>query len=118
MSSKLILIALWGRLAACGRLAIGPFFVVAIAQAQTDWPTFGHDLAGKRYSTLKQIDTKNVTTLVRAWTYHMNAGAPPPAAAPAPGSSEANDQSKAVAGAAGEAAADPGAGVTTKFLPW
>src|SRR5580704_13198527 len=63
-----------------------------LAYAQTDWPTFGHDLAGTRYSTLKQIDTKNVTTLVRAWTYHMNAGSPPPAtAAPAPGSSEAND---------------------------
>ncbi len=66
--------------------------VAGMACAQKDWPTFGHDLAGTRYSTLKQIDTKNVTTLVRAWTYHMNAGAPPPvAAAPAPGSSEAGD---------------------------
>ena len=63
------------------------------AYAQTDWPTFGHDLAGTRYSTLKQIDTKNVNKLVRAWTYHMNAGEPPAAAeaAPAPGSSEAGD---------------------------
>src|SRR5580693_9070681 len=66
--------------------------LAASAFGQTDWPTFGHDPAGTRYSTLKQIDTKNVTTLVRAWTYHMNAGSPPPvAAAPTPGSSEAND---------------------------
>src|SRR5690242_15453087 len=58
------------------------------ACAQTDWPTFGHDLGGSRYSTLKQIDTKNVTKLQRAWTYHMSAAAAP---APAPGSSEAGD---------------------------
>src|SRR5689334_16658455 len=56
--------------------------------AQTDWPTFGHDLAGTRYSTLKQIDTKNVTKLQRAWTYHMSVAAAP---APAAGSSEAGD---------------------------
>ena len=69
-----------------------PVSPVAGRCAQTDWPTFGHDLAGTRYSTLKQIDTKNVTTLVRAWTYHMNAGRrlrrqPRPLLA----SSEAND---------------------------
>src|SRR5581483_9765718 len=63
----------------------------AAAFGQTDWPTFGHDLGGSRYSTLKQIDTSNVTKLVRAWTYHMSAGAAPTAApaAPAAGSSEA-----------------------------
>src|SRR5581483_2087936 len=52
-----------------------------------------HDLGGSRYSTLKQIDTKNVTTLTRAWTYHMSAASAPTAApqAPAPGSSDAGD---------------------------
>jgi quinoprotein glucose dehydrogenase len=61
----------------------------APAFAQKDCPTFGHDLAGTPYSTLKQIDTKNVT-------YHMDSGAPPAAvAAPEPGSSDAGD---AVAG--------------------
>ncbi len=34
--------------------------LVGTALAQTDWPTFGNDLAGTRYSPLKQIDTKNV----------------------------------------------------------
>ena len=58
-------------------IAIG-LGAVSAAYAQKDWPTAGHDLAGTRYSTLKQIDTKNVTKLVRVWTYHMNADAPPP----------------------------------------
>jgi quinoprotein glucose dehydrogenase len=38
---------------------------------QTDWPTFGHDPAGTRYSPLKQIRPSNVQSLQRAWTYHM-----------------------------------------------
>src|SRR5262245_36906546 len=45
--------------------------------SQTDWPTYGHDLASTRYSTLKQIDTTNVAKLVPAWTYHMNTGGAP-----------------------------------------
>src|SRR5262249_33229021 len=65
--------------------------VAAAAYGQTDWPTFGHDPGGARYSTLKQIDRSNVTKLVRAWTYHMSVAAPSAAAAPAAGSSEAGD---------------------------
>ena len=45
----------------------------AAALAQNDWPTYGRDLAGTRYSPLKQIDSGNVSKLVRAWTYHMTA---------------------------------------------
>jgi glucose dehydrogenase len=72
------------------------FAAASLAYAQKDWPTFGHDLAGTRYSTLKQIDASNVTRLARVWTYHMNAVAPQSAvAAPSPGSSDAGD---AVAG--------------------
>jgi quinoprotein glucose dehydrogenase len=48
--------------------------LAATAFAQNDWPTYGNNLAGTRYSPLKQIDTRNVATLVRAWTYHMNPG--------------------------------------------
>jgi quinoprotein glucose dehydrogenase len=59
------------------------------AHYQKDWPSFGHDLAGAHYSTLKQIDAHNVTKLVRVWTYHMDAGTA--LAAPAPGSSDAGD---------------------------
>ncbi|PWU05073.1 MAG: pyrroloquinoline quinone-dependent dehydrogenase [Terriglobia bacterium] len=51
------------------------------AFAQTDWPTYGRDLAGTRYSPLKQINTRNVTRLAKAWTYHMSGiGGAPPAA--------------------------------------
>ncbi len=45
--------------------------------AQTDWPTYGHDLAGTRYSPLKEINAGNVTKLERAWTYHMTVEAAP-----------------------------------------
>jgi len=62
--------------------------VSSLAFGQADWPTFGHDLAGTRYSTLKQINATNVTKLTRAWTYHMSAA---PGAPAAPGSSEAGD---------------------------
>ena len=46
--------------------------LATIAGGQTDWPTFGHDPGGNRYSPLKQITPANVNTLQRAWTYHMN----------------------------------------------
>jgi quinoprotein glucose dehydrogenase len=41
------------------------------ATPQADWPTYGHDLGGMRYSPLDQINTSNVTQLQVAWTYHM-----------------------------------------------
>ena len=44
--------------------------VPAFACGQTDWPVYGHDPGGARYSPLKQINTANVRQLVRAWTYH------------------------------------------------
>jgi membrane-bound PQQ-dependent dehydrogenase (glucose/quinate/shikimate family) len=41
----------------------------ALAQSG-DWPVYGHDPGGMRYSDLDQITTKNVAHLSRAWTYH------------------------------------------------
>ena len=35
-----------------------------------DWPTYGHDPGGLRYSSLAQINKNNVARLTRAWTYH------------------------------------------------
>jgi glucose dehydrogenase len=40
------------------------------ALAQTDWPVYGHDPGGMRYSPLTQITPKNVARLERAWTFH------------------------------------------------
>jgi quinoprotein glucose dehydrogenase len=38
--------------------------------AQTDWPMYGHDPGAKRYSPLKQINTRNIHRLQKAWTFH------------------------------------------------
>jgi glucose dehydrogenase len=42
----------------------------AAALAPGDWPVYGHDPGGMRYSDLDQITTENVAHLSRAWTYH------------------------------------------------
>lgn len=48
-----------------------------------DWPTYGHDAGGDRFSPLTQITPANVAKLQPAWTYHMKpADAAAPAAAP------------------------------------
>lgn len=36
-----------------------------------EWPTYGHDPGGMRYSPLKQLTPANVGKLKVAWTYHM-----------------------------------------------
>src|SRR5207248_6553811 len=87
------------------------------ACAQTDWPTFGHDLGGSRYSTLKQIDSKNVTRLVRAWTYHMNGAASPAAPVPAAGSSEAADAVEGGRGRGGRGGRGGGRGGNSEVSP-
>ena len=37
---------------------------------QTDWPVYGHDPGGMRYSPITQISPRNVGRLQRAWTFH------------------------------------------------
>jgi len=49
--------------------ALLPVFPQAIPQKE-DWPAYGRDAGGTRYSPLTQINTANVTGLQRAWTYH------------------------------------------------
>src|SRR5262245_33133752 len=36
-----------------------------------EWPTYGHDPGGMRYSPLTQITPANVAQLQPAWVYHM-----------------------------------------------
>ena len=45
---------------------------IAAAQATTvaEWPYYGGDAGGQRYSTLDQINKQNVKQLKVAWTYH------------------------------------------------
>jgi quinoprotein glucose dehydrogenase len=50
-----------------------------------EWPTYGHDPGGMRYSPLTQITPANVSALQPVWTYHMKpagASSAPPATAP------------------------------------
>jgi quinoprotein glucose dehydrogenase len=57
---------------------------VALGQRSTasssEWPTYGHDPGGMRYSPLTEITPANVARLQKAWVYHMK----PAAAAAAP----------------------------------
>ena len=39
--------------------------------SQDDWPYYGHDAGGMRYSPLAQINRENVATLKVAWTFHV-----------------------------------------------
>ena len=56
-------------------VAVGMTFNHAAGQAvngsPNEWPTYGHDKGGMRYSPLAQITPANVSRLQVAWTYHM-----------------------------------------------
>ena len=43
-----------------------------------DWPTQNYDLAGTRYSPLRQIDSTNVSKLKQVWTYRLRSDERPP----------------------------------------
>ena len=47
--------------------------VVPLLYSQGDWPVYGHDASGQRYSPLAQINTKNVAKLKLAWQYGIDA---------------------------------------------
>jgi glucose dehydrogenase len=51
--------------------------------AQTDWPVFGHDSGGMRYSPLKQINAGNVAKLKLVWTFDTEVTDMPPPPLPA-----------------------------------
>jgi quinoprotein glucose dehydrogenase len=65
-----------GLMAACLPLAASLMPSLAGPSAK-DWPAYGHDAGGGRFSPLTQITPQNVSKLQVAWTYHMN---PVPAA--------------------------------------
>jgi quinoprotein glucose dehydrogenase len=72
---------------------IGALVVLAGALAQSnrtpaadssrEWPTYGHDSGGMRFSPLTEITPSNVSRLKVAWVYHMKPAGSPAAAAPA-----------------------------------
>jgi len=72
--------------------------------ASKEWPTYGHDPGGMRFSPLAQVTPANVSQLKVAWVYHMK---PPGAVLPAgrgPGPGDSGPITPA-RGAGGEQAA-------------
>jgi len=47
-----------------------PLLLILTFQAPGDWPAYGRDPGGTRFSPLTQITRQNVTQLQVAWTYH------------------------------------------------
>ncbi len=55
-------------------IAVAMFGAAAMAQqapGNGDWPNFGRDAGGARFSPLTQITPENVATLRPAWTFHL-----------------------------------------------
>ena len=42
----------------------------SLASHAQEWPHYGNDIGGSKYSPLKQINKQTVTRLKEAWTYH------------------------------------------------
>ncbi len=55
-------------------LVLMPVILSLPLAAQTDWPVYGHDSHGLRYSPLQQINRDNVKSLKPAWTHGLKPG--------------------------------------------
>ncbi len=85
----------------------------AASDASKEWPTYGHDPGGMRFSPLTQITAANVSQLKVAWVYHMK-----PAGAVIPAGRGAVDPEGEPAGAPGGPGARGGRrGGGSGFLP-
>src|SRR5262245_15355074 len=72
----------------CGALAAFTFGYTGLAQAPSspsrEWPTYGHDPGGMRFSPLTEVTPANVGDLKVTWVYHMKPAAPSAPSGPAP----------------------------------
>src|SRR5215207_2468792 len=73
----LVFAALLTQSGAAGQRGTAP-----VAPVASEWPTYGHDPGGMRFSPLTQITPANVDQLQPAWVYHMKPPAGAGAAAP------------------------------------
>jgi quinoprotein glucose dehydrogenase len=62
-SRKLFALSVFIFVLACGQLTFAQ-------NREAEWRYYGGDEGGTRYSTLKQINATNISSLQRAWTYH------------------------------------------------
>jgi quinoprotein glucose dehydrogenase len=60
MKSRIITLTIWGSV------------FCLTASAQFDWPAYGHDAGGSRFSPARQVNDKNVSALTVAWTFRTN----------------------------------------------
>jgi quinoprotein glucose dehydrogenase len=79
-----------------GALCVGVTAIAAVHQpvgaqapasqpaASTEWPEYGHDPGGQRFSPLTDITPANVGQLKQAWVYRMRPPTPAPAGGAAP----------------------------------
>src|SRR5665213_2380367 len=51
-------------------LSLGGGAAQSPQHSASDWPTYGGDPGGMRYTTARQITPSNVSTLTPAWTFH------------------------------------------------
>src|SRR5262245_5843410 len=80
--------------AAAGQMRMQPASQ-AVPAASDEWPTYGHDPGGMRFSPLTQISAANVAQLKVAWTYHMR---PQPEPGREPSSLSGSETTPIVAG--------------------
>ena len=78
------------------------------------WVTYSGDYSGKRYSSLTQINQKNVMNLTLAWTSNLTAGSIAPAGGFGGGNRGGGGGAPLVVGGEGTGAFDTGGGVTVK----
>ena len=50
---------------------VGAALLIGSTLVGQDWPTQNYDLAGTRFSPLKQINTTNVSRLKQVWTFKL-----------------------------------------------
>ncbi len=53
---------------------LAPRSGINTVNTHNDWPSYGNDLGGSRFSPLDQINTENVASLELAWSYRTGAG--------------------------------------------
>jgi len=57
-----------------GGILLATMVVPLLYGQQGEWPAYAHDPSAQRYSTLTQLNTKNVARLKLAWQYGIEAG--------------------------------------------
>jgi quinoprotein glucose dehydrogenase len=91
------------------KLSDGSAGTKAQEEKAKEWPTYGHDSGGMRYSPLTQINASNVSGLAVAWVYHEKpAGETAPSGRERRGAGGAGGPGGETGGAVGAQAAQEG----------